>query len=498
VSGAPPDPEPDPTDVLDESGAGGRAVGGGALRVVAYVIGSLVAVGSTAVVSRHLGTEQFGSFATVMSLSAIALLVTDFGLATLGVREYVDRTGAERDHVMRVLIGLRMGLMALGAAGMLVFATLAGFSTPLWIGTLLAGIGLIVQAVPATYAVPLHATLRLGWVGGLDLVRQVGQAVALVGFVALGAGIAPLLGSSIVGGLLALVLGAVVARGLAPLVPAWDWAESRRLLRLALSFALATSIGAIYAYAAQVVADLTMTSTESGLFALSFRVFSVVIATALIAVSSAYPILTRAAGDDEARFGYAGSRLYEAVVLFGVAGAVAIGVGSQTIVALLGGDAFREAIDVLRVHSVAIVGSFAVAAGSFMLLSQQRFRELLVINVSVLASSLALTWAMASAWEGVGAALAMNITEFGLAIAYFVVLRRHTDVRPELRRFVGIAIAVVAAVGVALVLGTVAGSVPWNVVVTGVSMAVFTGVALVARGVPDELLAPVRQRLRRG
>ena len=489
----------DPTDILDSSSAGGRAVSGGGARVAAYAVGSLMAVGSTAVVARYLGEERFGGYATVLSLSAIALIVTDFGLATLGVREYVTRTGEDRDHIMRVLIGLRMGLMVLGAFGMLLFATIAGFSSELWVGTLLAGIGLVVQALPATYAIPLHATLRLGWVGGLDLVRQGTQAVALVVLVVIGAGVAPLLGSSVLGGLVALIVGASVARGLAPLLPAVDWPEMRRLLRMALSFALATSVGAIYAYLAQVVVELTVSDEESGRFALSFRAFSVVIAVAMIAVGSAYPILARTADSDQARFAYAAGKLYDGMLLLGAALALGFGVGAPVVVALLGGPEFEDAVGIVRLHAIAILFSFLVAVGSFVLLAKQKFRALLVINTSVLVVSVVLTWVFASVWGGRGAAGAMCVTEGVLALTFLLLIRRDVGgVRAARRTLFGVLVAAGAAVGAAAVLHlALGGGLVADGVLTVMALVVYGAVVAGAGALPEELTGPLRARFRR-
>lgn len=489
-------PAPDSADVLDAADAGDRAIAGSAWRIASYVAGSALAIGSTAVVSRHLGSSEFGGYATVLSLSAVALLVTDFGLAALGVREYVTRRGAERDHAMRVLIGLRMSLMCLGTLGMLVFATVAGFSRELWLGTLLAGIGLITQAIPATYAVPLHATLRLGWVGGLDLVRQATQAVALVVLSAVGAGAALLLGAAIPAGLAALVVGAWVARGLAPLLPSLDWTEMRRLARLAVSYAVATSIGAIYAYAGQVVVDQVVSKDESGQFALSFRVFSVVIAVAIIAVGSAYPILARAAGSDQTRFAYVGSRLYEALLLLGVAVGLSLGLAAPAVVEVLGGGQYADAVDVLRLHAVAVVGSFTVAVGSFLLLSQQWFRRLLVVNVGALTASLVLTGVLAAEWGGEGGALAMAIVELGLATTFLVVLRRGGQpVGVRWRRAAGIAAAAVLVLIPAVAIERMADGAVVAALLGILGPVGFLALATAFRAVPDEVVQLVRARI---
>lgn len=492
-----PGQTPDATDVLDAAGAGDRVIFGGTLRIVFYAVGSLLSVGSTAFVSRHLGIEAFDGFVTVLSLTAVALLVTDFGLAALGVREYVARTGEDRAHVMGVLVALRLSLMVIASLGMLVFAVLSGFSDTLILGTAVAGVGLIVQAVPATYSLPLAATLRLGWVGAIDFVRQAVQALVLVALVLVGAGTVPLLGSLIPAGVVSLVVAAAVARGLAPLWPRWDWREMGRLLRMALSYAIGTSIGAIYAYVAQIVTHLSTSEYESGLFALSFRVFSVIVAVAIIAVGSAYPILTRAAGNDSTRFGYAGTRLYEGIVLIGVLAAVGIGVAAPAIIGVLGGPAFRDAVDVARLHAAAIPGSFAVAAGSFLLLATRQHRTLLWINVSVLLVSIVLTALAASAWGATGAAAAMVLTEYALALTFFVAVRRQTGVSFGLRPMVSLVAAVVAALVVAVLLTPLAGGIAWSVLWSVISGAVYLGVALATGGVPPEITGLVRARLGR-
>jgi O-antigen/teichoic acid export membrane protein len=484
--------------VLDSDVSGGRVVSGSAARIIAYGGGALLSVVSTAVVARQLGTAGFDGYATVLSLSLIALLVTDFGMATLGVREYVALAGAERDQAMRVLLALRVLLMMLGTGAMLVFALVAGFPAALVWGSLLAGVGLVVQIVPATYVIPLQATLRLGMVSAIDFARQAVQAVLLVALAMLGAGVVPLLATSIPAGLVSAALAISAARGLAPLVPSPDVRAMGRMLRMALSFAVATSVGAIYAYVAQVVTHLATDEYQSGLFALAFRVFSVVIAVAIIAVSSAYPILTRTAGRDPRRFGYASSRLYEGVLLLGVVVAVGVGTGAPAIVQVLGGPPFAGAVVMLRVLAVAIVGSFLVAVGSFLLLSLREHRVLLIVNGTTLVLSVALTWTLASLWGGIGAALALCVTEYGLAATFWVVVSRGDhQVRPGGRRLLSLGAALVPAVGVAVLLEVVSGTPLMSAVSAVVCPAVFIVVALLTGGVPGEVVSPVRARLRR-
>jgi hypothetical protein len=113
-------------DVLDSSEAGGRIIRGGALRVGTYVLMMALSVVSAAVLLRHLGVVRFGQYTTVISLVAVVSTVTDAGMSVIGVREFSVRQGAERDELMRDLLGRRMTLTAGGGVLVGGFARAAG------------------------------------------------------------------------------------------------------------------------------------------------------------------------------------------------------------------------------------------------------------------------------------------------------------------------------------------------------------------------------------
>lgn len=85
------DQPPVQPDLLDTPQAGPAAVRGGAMRVVGYVAGVALSVGSSALLFRHLGVVDSGRYVTVLALIAIVLGVTDVGLTTIGVRELAVR-----------------------------------------------------------------------------------------------------------------------------------------------------------------------------------------------------------------------------------------------------------------------------------------------------------------------------------------------------------------------------------------------------------------------
>ena len=181
------------SDVLDSTEAGGRIIRGGVLRFATYVAMVALSVLSAALLTRHLGVVRFGEYTTVLSLVGIVASITDAGMSTVGTREFAISAGAERDALMRDLLGLRMTLTACGVVLVTAFALAAGYSTALLAGAVLASLGTIALVVQHTHTIPLTAALRLGTLSALELARQVLTVGAIVALVVVGAGVAPLL-----------------------------------------------------------------------------------------------------------------------------------------------------------------------------------------------------------------------------------------------------------------------------------------------------------------
>jgi hypothetical protein len=73
-------------DVLHTPAAGRLVIRGAAVRGLGYGVGVLLVAAASVFLLRYLGVEDFGRFATIMSLIAIMSGVTDAGLTAVGAR----------------------------------------------------------------------------------------------------------------------------------------------------------------------------------------------------------------------------------------------------------------------------------------------------------------------------------------------------------------------------------------------------------------------------
>jgi O-antigen/teichoic acid export membrane protein len=478
----------DPAAVLDLSTAGGKVIRGSMLRTAGYVAGVLLSVGSAAVMIRHLGVVDWGRYVTVVSLMTIVSGIGEAGTTSIGVREYATRTGSERETLLRSLLGLRFAMTAIGIVVAVVFTLVADYPGTVVAGAGLAGVGLLLTVAQQTYAVPLTATLRLGVVAALDLLRQAATVVAAVLLVLVGARLLAFLAIPIPVGVIVGAATVWLVRRQMPLRPAFDAAVWRRVLGWTLAYSAAAAVATVYVSITVVLTSLLASETETGYYGASFRVFSVLAAIPLLLVGSAFPVVARAASNDRDRLSYALQRLFEIAVIFGTWMTIATVLGAEFVIHVVAGSGFDPAVPVLQIQGVALIGTFLSVTWGTALLALHRHMVLLVTNVVGLATSIGLTFALVPTLGAKGAAIATLVGEFALTGLYMAVLL----VRDRLAVSVSVVPVVLAAAGGAFALALVPGL--SGIALVAAASVVYFLILFAFRALPVELLEALVER----
>jgi O-antigen/teichoic acid export membrane protein len=477
------------TDVLDTGAAGGKAIRGGALRTIGYFATSLIGLIAVPFMNRHLGPVDIGHYTAVASIVFIIGGVTEAGLTNLAVREYTVLTGEARDAFLRNLVGLRFALTTAGILVAVAVTAITGAPGVVVEGTAISGLALLITLSQQTYMVPLTAQLRLGWVTALDLIRQTTLSGVMIALVILGASLVPFFWAGVAAALATIVATVALVRREADLRPSFDLQAWRRVLRDTLPFAVAVAVGLIYFRIAVVLMSYVSTEDETGYFSAAFRIVEAIAVVPWIVVSSGFPILARAARDDESRLAYALQRLFEVSTALGAWIALCIAVGAPFAIEVIAGPKFEESVGILRIQGIGLVTAFLVATWLFALLSLKLFRELLLANAVAALVAIVGTLALAPPLGGEGAAIATVAAEGALAIGCLLALRR---ARPGLSPRVLVIPKVVAALGAGLAPALLLDA--HAVIEVALSTIGYFAVLLLLRGVPPELLNALRGR----
>jgi len=469
-------------DLISTPEAGPALVRGGMLRTGSFLGGSLFSVVAAAFLFRDLGVTDTGRYTTAMSLGAVVIGVTDFGLNVIGLRELSVLRGEERDNIARAILGMRLALTSVGALLITAFA-FAVYGELLGFGVLVACVGMLLQSTQTTLTMSLMARLRLGWISALEFARQVGAAVAIVVLVLVGAHLLAFLAVTALITVLMLPPTVALVKGDISIRPSFDVGQWRRLIVPGLAYSAATVTATLYLRVAIVVVSLVDDSHQLGYFSVSFRVVEALLALPGLVVGSAFPIFAHAAHEDPARLGYALSRVFDAALIVGVWVSLSLAVGASLAVDVVAGAGFHPAAGVLAIQGLVVGAVFVSTIWASILLSLHQHRVILIFNLSMLALVTVVVAVLAPLLGAEGAAIATAAVEIAAAIiGGNVVMRGRPHLRPSLQMLPKVAAA--AAVGASPILLT-------GVPVIGrlvMSSLLYTAILVLLRAFPADLL----------
>ncbi|MDQ4082582.1 MAG: oligosaccharide flippase family protein [Actinomycetota bacterium] len=471
-------------DVLRTPQAGAKVIRGGAVRSAGYALGVLLGAATSVFLLRHLGVVDFGRYATVAALLGIVSGITDAGLTAVGARELAVRPpGDERRRLLENLVALRLLITPVGVLGAVAFALLADYGSTLVLGTLLAGLGVLLVNTQATMMMPLSVELRLGTLTGFEVAKQALTLVGVALLVAVRASLLPffLVQAAVGAAVLALtprLLGSTVG-----LRPRLDRETARPLIRQALPLAVALAMNVVYFRVLVILMSLLATATATGYFATSFRVFEVLFGLPTIVLSVALPVLSVAGREDELRLRYGLQRMTEVALAASALLTLVTIILAEAAIRLLAGEEFEGAAPVLRIQALALIGVFLGQTWQLGLIAVGRQASLAVANGAALVLVVALGLVLIPREGATGAAIAAVVAELALALFALVFLARSG------RRLVpdfGFAWKTVLAVGIAASATLVPGVSPWLSAL--LASALFLAAAVVLGALPRELL----------
>jgi O-antigen/teichoic acid export membrane protein len=476
-----------PPDVLDSGEAGGKVIRGGAVRLGSYIVGMLVTLATVPLMNRHLG-DDFGQFVLASSVVTIIGGLADAGLSVIAMREYALRDPAARRTLVSDILGLRIVLTVATVAITVPVMAAVGYSHAAVAGTAISGFGLLILVVGQSYSTPLTGRLAWGRLSLAETLRNALTGALVVLLVVAGAGVVPFFWISVAAGAVFTVTVYLLVRHEISPRPHLHPSAWRGLVRDALPYAAAATIGVVYFRVGIVVLGAVSDEHQTYLYGTAFKIVEAAGGVAWILVQTAFPLLSRAARDDASRLAYALARMFDVAVIAGVWFSLCTVVGAPLGIHLIAGDV-PDAITVLRVQGLSLAATFLVATWSLALLSLHRYRALLSINGVALAVAIAGSAILVPLDGARGAALATVAAEVVLAVGYGIALVRfRPDLRPPLRVLPRLALATLLAVAVALLVPLSSG------ILVVLSSVVFFATLLLLRAIPEEILLALRSR----
>jgi O-antigen/teichoic acid export membrane protein len=351
----------------------------------------------------------------VLSVVAIAALVSDVGLTGLALRDSARAQGDRRAELLSGLMGVRVIVAVLGVVAAVGFAALAGYDADVVLGAAIASAGLFPQIYADMVVVTLVVDGRFAGATSVETARSVGSSVLIIALVIAGAGLPWFLAAWAGAALIAAATARRFGRG----AVSFTW-PSRSSAKAALAgsagYTLATALHVIYFRSVMLVVATRGAAAAAGEYAAAFRITEFVGAAAGQAAGSTTPTLARDVS--------AAKRVLAAAGGFGVLIGAALALLAPLAMKVLGGEALESAADTLRLQAIAAGLMFPSFAAGAVLFTRHRYRALITANATALGVALIAALLLVPDHGANGAAVAACLGELALVAAQGAALTR--------------------------------------------------------------------------
>ena len=378
---------------------------------------SLLSAAWVIVVARHLSVGQFGEVSVALALVVILGTLSDFGLQNILAKDVVE-TGRIRRAVLDSVVARRLVLAAISIVLLVVLFVIAtherNLAVPFVFGLSIAGV--------AMYNSTLTAYRALGNIR-LEIASEIGsRALVLVAgglWVANGGGVIAVGVAYSAVGLAIGLLDYLLVRSKSASAPIEHPLPSFSP-RAAAPFALANTVSAIYQRIDNYLLALLRGTAAAGIYGASYRFQDMIM---ILPVALGQLALSDVSGTDPRMRMSTGRRVAAQSALLTLVPAIAIAVFAQPLLTFLFGSPYAVAAPIVVLLMISTVPGAAAVALS-LLAAVTDPRRFAIASGSSLVVNVVVNLVLIPPFSGVGAGVAMVISQTYLVAAFYWVLWR--------------------------------------------------------------------------
>ncbi len=265
------------------------------------VLSTILALVSIGFITRYLGKEGFGSYATVLAFLSFFTAFFDLGLYTISTRE-ISRPGADTGKIISQVFSLRIVTSLL----ILIFAPIVVFFFP-YPREVKEGILIIAAAFlfSSTYQILIgvfQKNLAMDKVSLSELIGKVIQVAAIVLAIKLKLGLNWIMASILLNMVASFFLIYFWSRKYVRLKLGWDMAYWKSFLRESLPMGASAFIVFIYFKIDTILLSLMQSNAEVGIYNAAYKVIENITFFPAMIIGLIMPIMAQNIFHDKERF----------------------------------------------------------------------------------------------------------------------------------------------------------------------------------------------------
>lgn len=246
----------------------------------------------TILIARYFGVAGYGDFVKITSFVALFYLAVDFGINAIFLREDEKLIHFKEIFYLRLLIALVVFIVTNLIALILPFNSLLGigFSAPVKLGIFVFSFTLFFQSIIFSTSAVFQKESKYNLFSYSVILGAILNLLLIIFIIYLKGSILEVIVSYLIGSIVTAMLGLILARKkIFPL--SFNYNFSKKIILSSLPLGIMLVFNLVYFRVDTILLSLLKTSSDVGIYGLSYKFFDFLIALPLFLSNSLYPFL---------------------------------------------------------------------------------------------------------------------------------------------------------------------------------------------------------------
>jgi O-antigen/teichoic acid export membrane protein len=395
-------------------------------QVIGKVLITLFAVITTALLTRYLGTNGFSEYSLIFSFIEIVAIIPNFGIVTLLMRELPKKNDT---FLFYQMLSLRILLSIASFTIAIILLPFFPYSLPIKIGIGMATLYGLFMMGSGIYWAAVQSKLEFGKIVVVQIIT------AVIGFIGVMIGVYfkwPLL-YFVASNIVSVGIGFIISVKISEfrlIFPRVSKQYIHDAVRKTFPFALWTIFGLAYFKIDSIILSIFYppgSSSAVGIYALSYKVFEVLIVLTGYLPQTLFPIFSKLSGSEG--FSKFALKNFYLTLFVSVISSVGLYIFSPLFIQILGGKQFSASILPSQILSPAI--GFSIVASFFMHYSfiHHKEKQIAYVGAVALVLNLVMNFIFIPKGSYIAAAWTTIITQFfvmvGDGVVVLKIIKKH-------------------------------------------------------------------------
>jgi O-antigen/teichoic acid export membrane protein len=399
----------------------------------AKILATVLALVSIGFITRYLGKDGFGDYATVLAFFSFFGSLADLGLYSIATRE-ISRIGADEKKIMGNVFSLRL----FSSLTVFVFSPLVFFlpySHDLKIGIIIAAASFVFSSTYSVLNGIFQKYLSMDRVALTELAGKVIQMGIIVLSVKLNLGFSMIIFSLLIYMIFNFLIILLLSRKYVKFKIEIDFDYWKKFIKESLPMGIAVIISFFYFKIDTILLSMIKSSAEVGIYSAAVKVIENITFFPSMIIGLIFPLISRYIFTSKEKFENIANKTFKVFLVLIIPIVVAGSFLSDGIIRLIGGAGFSESSGVLRIIIFSLAFIFFGNFFNNVLISGNLQKKLMFVLGICAIFNISLNFFLISRYSYMGAAYVSVFTQMLVVIFGFYLSRKYLKYTPRVENF---------------------------------------------------------------